>query len=74
MHHSTHEDQASKCVQVAESWVHEYRDEDAIGEVTYDSPVAVPGEVSKLMDMESMQPRLQAIDSPLDEAAFRGQL
>lgn len=54
--------------------MHEYRDEDAIGEVTYDSPVAVPGEVSKLMDMESMQPRLQAIDSPLDEAAFRGQL
>lgn len=26
------------------------------------------------MDVESMQPRLQAINGPLDEAAFRGQL
>jgi len=36
--------------------------------------VAVPCEVPKLMDMESMQPRLQAINGPLDEAAFGAQL
>lgn len=45
-----------------------------MGEVTDDSPVAVPCEVPKLMDMESMQPRLQAINGPLDEAAFGAQL
>lgn len=54
--------------------MHEWGDEDATGEVSDDSPVAAPCEVPKLMDVESMRPRLQAINGPLNEAAFRGQL
>lgn len=49
-------------------------DEDITGEVTDDLPVAVLCEVPELMDMESVRPRFQAINGPLNEAAIRVQL
>lgn len=43
-------------------------------DITDDLPVTVLCEVPILMDMESVQPRLQAIDGSLDEAALGVQL
>lgn len=49
-------------------------DEDATTEATDNLPAAVLCQVPKLMDMEPVWPRLQAVNGPLNEAALRGQL
>lgn len=54
--------------------MHDWGNKDSTREVTDDLPVAVLREVPKLVDMQSVQPRLQAIDGPLDQAALRGKL
>lgn len=43
-------------------------------DATDDLPIAIPCEIPKLMDMESMQPRFQAINGSLNQAELRGQL